>query len=169
MTSAWEYENGQKARFCRAMTQPRDGNRDLPLTSIFHHSCFSLRQTVHRESLCRVITISFAISFTGSPSIYCWELRSSLPTLSFLGPQGFIPPPPSSRFNPPLLAFPSLVFPYERPHSFCRLGSALRDLSLFTPHVLRVCLLSFCPPKRTCFFGFPRQTIPPLFPLHHRL
>jgi hypothetical protein len=97
------------------MTQPRDGNRDLPLTGIFPPA-FSLRQTVHRESLCRVIAIGFAISFTGSPP---FDIPLGTEVIFFADPlfprpSGFHTAPPSSRFSPPLLAFPSLVFPYEK-------------------------------------------------------
>lgn len=98
------------------------------------------------------------------------KLSSFLPTLSFLGPQGFRYRPllplalarPSSP-SPPLSSFTQEES--QRPHSFCHLGSALRDLPLFIPHALRVCLLSFCPSKVRASSVYPvKQTPRPLSP-----
>ena len=47
------------------------------------------------------------------------------------------------------------------------LGSALRFSPDSLPHALRLCILSFCPPKRT-LLGFPQNPLPPLPPIHYQ-
>lgn len=49
-----------------------------------------------------------------------------------------------------------------------RLGSALRVISVFIPHALRVCILLSCPPKRM-YSGFPFKSpsFPPTSSTHH--
>lgn len=63
--------------------------------------------------------------------------------------------------RPPLR--PGISFLQKKSPSFLCLGSAPRVISLFTPHALRVCILSSCPPKRT-YLGFPFKF--PLLPSH---
>jgi hypothetical protein len=154
------------------------GNRDLPLTGIFHHSCFSPPPKRYIVNLfVEPSPSASAISFTGSHSIHCWELSSSLPTLSFLGPQGFIPPLLPLALARPSSPSPPLSFPtrntnflQRQPHSFCDLGSALRDLPLSIPHDLRVLPFVVLSTQAYVLLSvFPVKQTPSRCPLDHRL
>lgn len=157
------------------MTQPRDGNRGLLLRPD-QHRLLRLLPSAKRyfvipfvESSPIDLTTCFVLRL---PFKHCWELSSRSPTLSSLGPRGFIPPLlRSSHFTHPSSPSPkrNAIFPNsDHSHSFCSLKSAPRDISPSILHALRVCALSFCPPKRTCFSVVPVKQTPP-FPLLHQL
>jgi hypothetical protein len=151
------------------MTQPRDGNRH-PSTDLFH-SCFSpLPKRYNRDCLVEpsLSALRFILRAPCQPTL--GNGAQSLPTLSFLCPQGVHTVPllplaltrPSSP-SPPLSSLPKrdISLLNQRPHSFYLFWDRRSGTYLIHPSCFEGLCFVVLSTQAYVLLGCPRQTLPP--------